>query len=204
MSWSAAPRWQEMGERVAMRQVLAGGGKFEATLPRHAFDPLNRRMEVPTRILDEDTYPVGGFTSLSNARQHRKPAATRNWRSWRRKANARTCSTSSFCATNCCTIRATRTSFCAAGGRSCSCLDDDLVATRYKENDLPYQQGVLLLALLVVVVRKLSEWLSTDALAFKIVFVGERKSRRWNAERDLLANAARRTRSPTARWNCCT
>ena len=23
-------------------------------------------MEVPTRILDEDIYPVGGFTSLSN------------------------------------------------------------------------------------------------------------------------------------------
>src|SRR5204863_450402 len=55
----------EMGERVALRQVLQAAAKFEATLPRHRIRPLNRRLEVPTRILDEDTYPVGGFTSLT-------------------------------------------------------------------------------------------------------------------------------------------
>ena len=32
---------------------------------RNKVKPLAGRREVPTRVLDEDTYPVGGFTSLS-------------------------------------------------------------------------------------------------------------------------------------------
>jgi hypothetical protein len=38
---------------------------------------------------------------------------------------------------------------------------------------LPYQRGVMLLALIVTVVRKLLEWLSTEALQFHLLFVGE-------------------------------
>jgi hypothetical protein len=42
---------------------------------------------------------------------------------------------------------------------------------RFKDADLPYQRGVLLLALLWVVIDRLSEWLSTDALEFNFVFL---------------------------------
>jgi len=49
---------------------------------------------------------------------------------------------------------------------------------------------VLLLALIVVAVRKLSEWLSTDALAFKVVFLRpsdkEEKEEPLGPERELL------------------
>ncbi len=57
---------EELGQRLAHRQVLCAAASLEATLPKHKIKPLARRMEVPTRILDEDAYPVGGFTSLSN------------------------------------------------------------------------------------------------------------------------------------------
>src|SRR5262249_45192657 len=53
------------GEQLAERQVLQAANLLEAALPRHRLRPRARRMEVPTRILDEDTYPVGGFTSLA-------------------------------------------------------------------------------------------------------------------------------------------
>src|SRR5262249_29168101 len=56
---------QPEGERLARRQVLHAAELLERSLPRHRVRPLDRRREVPTRILDEDTYPVGGFTSLS-------------------------------------------------------------------------------------------------------------------------------------------
>src|SRR5262249_13892570 len=56
----------EEGQRLARRQVLRAATLLEATLPRTKLRPLARRMEVPTRILEEDMYPVGGFTSLSN------------------------------------------------------------------------------------------------------------------------------------------
>src|SRR5262249_46896104 len=55
----------ELGERLALRQVPRAAAAGAAALPRHAARPVSRRTEVPTRILDEDTYPVGGFSSLS-------------------------------------------------------------------------------------------------------------------------------------------
>src|SRR5206468_6673496 len=55
----------EFGERVALRQVLQAASRLEATLPARGIRPLDGRQEVPTRVLDEDTYPVGGFSSLS-------------------------------------------------------------------------------------------------------------------------------------------
>jgi len=60
-------------------------------------------------------------------------------------------------------------------------LSADLVQTRFKDADLPYQRGVLLLGLLYLLVKRLTEWLSTDALNFQILFLGE-------GEADPLAN----------------
>src|SRR5262249_52978868 len=65
-------------------------------------------------------------------------------------------------------------------------LFPDLVQARFKDAELPCQRIVLLLALLVVAVRKLSEWLSTDALFFEFVFGEERESGPLAAERALL------------------
>src|SRR5262249_45681768 len=55
----------EVGQGVAVRQVLQTAARFEAGLPKHKPRPRAGRREVPTRVLDEDTYPVGGFASLS-------------------------------------------------------------------------------------------------------------------------------------------
>src|SRR5262249_25846458 len=42
---------------------------------------------------------------------------------------------------------------------------------RFKDAELPWQRGILLLAVLFVAVRKLTEWLSTDSLVFDVVFL---------------------------------
>jgi hypothetical protein len=42
---------------------------------------------------------------------------------------------------------------------------------RFKDAELPWQRGILLLAVLFVAIRKLIEWLSTDALVFEMVFL---------------------------------
>src|SRR5262249_28731274 len=52
-------------QRVALRQVLQAAARLEERLPPHPGRPLARRQEVPTHLLDEDTYPVGGFSSIS-------------------------------------------------------------------------------------------------------------------------------------------
>jgi hypothetical protein len=67
-------------------------------------------------------------------------------------------------------------------------LYPELVQTRFKDRELDYQRGVLLLALLYVLVRKLAEWLSTDALAFRFVFVPKGDKDALQPERELLAS----------------
>jgi hypothetical protein len=57
---------------------------------------------------------------------------------------------------------------------------------RFKDFELPYQRGVMLLGLLYVLVRKLVEWLSTDALDFDILFLGEGDKDPLVSERALL------------------
>src|SRR5262249_17110879 len=163
---------EELGQRLAHRQVLRAGALLEATLPRHKVRPLARRMEVPTRILDEDTYPVGGFTSLSNRGSiesllHSQLAYMEPKGSeiqpdlfdpmylmdellyYSRDENQ--------------FLRRRRTFVLA--------LAADLVETRFKDFELPYQRGVMLLGLLYVLVKKLTEWLSTDALNFQFLFL---------------------------------
>jgi hypothetical protein len=177
---------QEMGERVAMRQVLQAAAKFEATLPRHRIRPLNRRQEVPTRILDEDTYPVGGFTSLST-RGSIESLLHSQLAFMEEEGERPDLFDIKFLRDELLYYSRDENQFLRRRRTLVFVLEEDLRATRYKEKELPYQQGVLLLALLVVIVRKLSEWLSTDALAFKIVFVGSKDEPPLEPERDLLA-----------------
>src|SRR5262249_57603158 len=42
-----------------------GGGGLSGPVPHQKVKPLAGRQEVPTRVLDEDTYPVGGYSSIS-------------------------------------------------------------------------------------------------------------------------------------------
>src|SRR5204862_7702265 len=52
-------------QRVALRQVLQAAAEFEATVARDRPRTQSLRRDVATRILDEDSYPVGGFSSIS-------------------------------------------------------------------------------------------------------------------------------------------
>jgi hypothetical protein len=177
----------EFGQRLAHRQVLKAAGTLEAALPRNRLRPLARRMEVPTRILDEDTYPVGGFTSISNrgsvesllhsqlAYIEPDPAAERpdlfEIKFLRDELLYYSRDENQF-------LRRRRTFVFA--------LSPALVEARFKDYELPYQRVVMLLGLLVVVVRKLTEWLSTDALNFHFVFLGGAEKHPLNNERGLL------------------
>jgi hypothetical protein len=176
---------QEYGQRLAVRQVLRSAGSLEASLPRHRVRPLARRMEVPTRILDEDTYPVGGFTSIStrgtvesllhSQLAYMEPGPERpdlfDIKFLRDELLYYSRDENQF-------LRRRRTFVFV--------LTPDLVAARFKDPDLPYQRIVLLLALLTVVVNKLSEWLSTDALTFRFLFAGAGDAEPLAHERDLL------------------
>jgi hypothetical protein len=160
----------DLGQRLALRQVLQAAAGLEAALPRHRVRPPTRRREVPTRILDEDTYPVGGFTSLST--RGSVESLLHSQLAYVEKDERPDLFDVKFLRDELLYFSRDENQLLRRRRTFVLALHPDLTTTRFKDAELPWQRGVLLLALVVVAVRKLCEWLTTDALTFEIVFVG--------------------------------
>jgi hypothetical protein len=161
---------QPEGERLARRQVLHAAELLEAALHRgrHAFRPPARRREVPTHILDEDTYPVGGFTSLST--RGSPESLLHSQLAYMETDERPDLFDIKFLRDELLYYARDENQFLRRRRTFVFVLLPDLVQARFKDSALPYQRGVLLLALIVAVVRKLTEWLSADALTFQVLF----------------------------------
>jgi hypothetical protein len=156
------------GERLAGRQVLHAAEVLAASLPRHRVRPTPRRQEVPTHILDEDTYPVGGFTSISTKGS---PESLLHSQLVFMEADDRPdLFDIKFLRDELLYYSRDENQFLRRRRTFVLVLSPDLVRARFKDPGLPYQRGVMLLALVVMLVRKLSEWLTTDSLQFQILF----------------------------------
>jgi hypothetical protein len=159
---------QPEGERLARRQVLHAAEGLEAALPRQRVRPLARRMEVPTRILDEDTYPVGGFTSLST--RGSPESLLHSQLAYMETDERPDLFDIKFLRDELLYYARDENQFLRRRRTFVLVLEPDLVNARFKDSALPYQRGVMLLALVVMAVRKLTEWLTTDALTFRLLF----------------------------------
>jgi hypothetical protein len=176
------------GEQLAERQVLRAAQLLEARLPRHPLRPPSRRREVPTRILDEDTYPVGGFTSL--ATRGSIESLLHSQLAYMETDERPDLFDIKFLRDELLYYARDENQFLRRRRTFVFVLYPDLERTRFKDRGLDYQRGVLLLALLYTLVRKLSEWLSTEALSFRFVFVADEKDS-LKPERELLASLLR-------------
>jgi hypothetical protein len=179
----------ELSQRLAQRQVLQAGNALEAALPRHRPRPSSRRVEVPTRILDEDTYPVGGFTSIST--RGTVESLLHSQLAFMEENERPDLFDIKFVRDELLYYARDENQFLRRRRSFVFLLHPDLVSTRFKDAQLPFQRGVLLLALLWVAVNKLSEWLSTDALTFRILFVDKGDVAPLAPEMELLKNLFR-------------
>jgi hypothetical protein len=182
---------EDVGQRLARQQVLRAAGGLEATLPRHKIRPLARRMEVPTRILDEDTYPVGGFTSISNRGTVESLLHSQLAYMEEDNSDGPDLFDIKFLRDELLYYARDENQFLRRRRTFVIVLPPELAEARFKDADLPYQRIVMLLALLVVIVRKLTEWLSTDALLFRFLFVGEGEDQPLAHEHGLLQTLLR-------------
>lgn len=174
------------GEQLAERQVLRAAQLLEESLPRHRLRPRLHRRDVPTRILDEDTYPVGGFTSL--ATRGSIESLLHSQLAFMESDQRPDLFDIKFLRDELLYYARDENQFLRSRRTFVFVLYPDLDQTRFKDRGLDYQRGVLLLALLYTIVRKLEAWLGTDALAFRFVFVVEGEDDPLKAERDLLAS----------------
>jgi hypothetical protein len=175
---------QPFGQRVALRQVLQAAAVFESGLPRHRVRSLARKQEVPTRVLDEDTYPVGGFSSIST--RGSIESLLYSQLALMEPNNRPDLFDVKYLRDELLYYSRDENQFLRRRRTFVFALYPDLVQARFKDAELPYQRIVLLLALLVVAVRKLAEWLSTDALVFEFVFIDTGNATTLAAEEGLL------------------
>ncbi len=177
------------GEQLAERQVLRAAQMLEASLPRHRLRPRARLHEVPTRILDEDTYPIGGYTSL--ATRGSIESLLHSQLAYMETNERPDLFDIKFLRDELLYYARDENQFLRRRRTFAFFLYPDLEGTRCKDRGLDYQRGVLLLALLYALVRKLSEWLTREALLFQFVFVVDGDKDPLQPERDLLASLLR-------------
>jgi hypothetical protein len=175
----------DMGQYVAHRQILQTTAKIESRLPARPVRPMVGRKEVPTRVLDEDQYPVGGYTSISTKgsiesllhsqlaymEPDGEPGDLFDLKFVRDELFYYSRDENQF-------LRRRRTFYFV--------LYPDLVTARFKDADLPAQRVVLVLSVVLTLVRKMTEWLSTDAIRFEVVFVQAGTTRPLAHEAELL------------------
>jgi hypothetical protein len=172
----------EFGERFALRQVLRAASRLEATLPVRRIRPMAGRQEVPTRVLDEDTYPVGGFSSLST--RGTVESLLHSQLAFMEPDERPDLFDVKFLRDELLYYARDENQFLRRRRSFLVALFPDLTQTRVKDPSLPYQRGILLLGLLLVVVRRLSDWLNSDALLFEFLFLDGDES--LSRERELL------------------
>jgi len=158
----------DMGQYVAHRQILQATARIEARLPHRPARPMTGRKEVPTRILDEDRYPVGGYTSIATKGSiesllHSQLAFM--------EEEQPDLFDMKFVRDELFYYSRDENQFLRRRRLFVFAFSPDLIAARFKDPGLPAQRIVLALGLVLALVRKLIDWLSTDALRFELVFV---------------------------------
>jgi hypothetical protein len=158
----------EMGEYVAHQQILAMTARFEQRLPMRPVRPLQGRREVPTRVLDEDQYPVGGYSSISN--RGSIESLLHSQLAFMETAEQPDLFDVKFVRDELFFYSRDENQFLRKRRSFVMIMDPSLLTARFKDAELPYQRIVLVQSLVLTLIRKLADWLSSDAIQFTIIF----------------------------------
>jgi hypothetical protein len=172
----------DMGQYVALRQIRQTTARFESLLPTRPVRPHIGRKEVPTRALDEDQYPVGGYTSISTRGSlesllHSQLAFM--------EPQSPDLFDIKFVRDELFYYSRDENQFLRRRRAFVFVLFPSLVEARFKDRDsgLPYQRIVVLQSAILALIHRLSDWLSTDAIRFEVLFIQD------GAHKPLMAEA---------------
>jgi hypothetical protein len=171
-------------QRVGLRQVLQAAAEFEAAVVAERPRAHARRHDVATRILDEDTYPVGGFSSIST--RGSIESLLHSQLAYMEPGERPDLFDIKFVRDELLYYARDENQFFRRRRTFVFALFPDLALARVKDVELPRQRVVLALGLLVALVRRLTEWLSDEAIVFEFLFVRLGEAEPMAAERALV------------------
>jgi hypothetical protein len=165
-------------QRVAIAQVVEAQEALTLALPRRIRARRKPPGDAATRMVDESTYPVGGFSSLSTSGSLENlvtseliymdpPSADPSARAPVDLFDMRYAEGELLYYTRDEAILRRRRRVIAF------ILAPDLTAVRVKDPSLPWQRVILLLGAVLAAIKRLSAELGDEALLFRVVFARE-------------------------------
>jgi vWA domain found in the FtsH ternary systems/N-terminal helical region fused to the FtsH ternary system vWA domain len=158
----------DLSQYVAHRQILQQTALLESQLPTRPVRPLVGRKEVPTRVLDEDHYPIGGYTSISN--RGSMESLLHSQLAFMETEERPDLFDIKYARDELFYYSRDENQFLRRRRTFVFCFAPDLVAARFKDAELPCQRIVLISALVLTLIRRLEDWLGYDALRFELIF----------------------------------
>lgn len=159
----------EFGQRLALRQVLRAAERLAENLPRQRPRLASKRRQVATRLLTEDAYPVGGFSSIST--KGTIESLLHSQLVYLERGQRPDLFDIKYVRDELLYYSRDENQFLRRRTTLLVVLAPDLATARTKDPALPYQRIVLTLGLLLSVAQKLREWLSDEALELHFVLL---------------------------------
>ncbi len=175
----------DLSRFIAHRQILAQTARFEARLPVRPPRPTVGRREVPTRVLDEDQYPVGGYTSIAN--RGSVESLLHSQLAYMEPAESPDLFDVKFVRNELFYYSRDENQFLRRRRTFVFVFSPDLADARRKDEELPCQRIVLVCAATLALVRRLSAWLGADALRFELRFARSGAAEPLAPEAELFA-----------------
>jgi hypothetical protein len=161
----------QFSQRVALRQVLQAAACLEERMPHLRPRPLARRHEVPTHIFDEDSYPVGGFTSIST--RGTVESLLHSQLAYMERDDRPDLFDIKFLRDELLYYSRDENQFLRRRRTFALAFFSDLEEARCKDADAPWQRIVLAFGLTLAALNKIHEWLGEDALTFDFLFLDD-------------------------------
>lgn len=177
----------EFGQRLALRQILRTADAIGSTLPRRVPRASSRARNVPTHILEEDMYPVGGFTSISTRGSIESLLHSQLAFMEKDEAHRPDLFEIKFIRSELLYYSRDENQFLRRRRTIQFVLFPDLTECRIKDDVNPCQRLIMALGMQVALIRKLIEWLSHDALTIEYLFVRDGARSPLQQEIQLLA-----------------
>lgn len=158
----------QLGQRLALLQVVRAASQLGNELP--TLPPSRRdRPESPTHLLDDDAYPVGGFSSISN--RGSMESLLHSQLAYMEPNDARPdLFDVKYLRDELLYYSRDENQFYRRRRHFAFVFRDDLVSARMKDPAAPYQRIIMALATIVATVNCLIRWLSDEAITFELLF----------------------------------
>jgi hypothetical protein len=161
----------EFGQRLALRQVLQAADLLRAGIPRQKPRLASPRRQVATRLVTEDAYPVGGFSSIST--KGSIESLLHSQLVYLERGVRPDLFDVKFVRDELLYYSRDENQFLRRRTTLLVVLTPELARARTKDASLPYQRIILALGLLVALAAKLREWLSDETLQTHVVLLSE-------------------------------